>query len=70
MPRRKEPAIPKGLLNLLLAGGDASAAFDQDGLLDSPKKAFTERALGTEMDHHLVGRTAPATRAMARAGRP
>lgn len=34
MPRRKEPAIPNELLDQLLAGGDANAAFDQGGLLD------------------------------------
>ena len=43
MPRRKEPTIPNELLDQLLAGGDASAAFDQGGLLDSLKKALTER---------------------------
>jgi putative transposase len=55
MPRRKEPAIPNELLDQLLAGVDASAAFDQGGLLDSLKKALTERALNAEMDHHLSG---------------
>src|SRR3972149_2394688 len=55
MPRRKEPAIPNELLDHLLAGGAASAAFDQGGLLDSLKKALTERALNAEMDHHLAG---------------
>lgn len=35
----------------MLAGGDASAAFDHGGLLDSLKKALTERALNAEMDH-------------------
>ena len=55
MPRRKEPAIPNELLDQLLAGGDASAAFDRGGLLDSLKKALTERALNAEMDHHLSG---------------
>src|SRR5258707_4907268 len=54
MPRRKEPTIPTALLDQLLAGGDASAAFDQGGLLDSLKKALTERALNAEMDHHLA----------------
>jgi len=39
----------------LLAGGAASAAFEQDGLLDSLKKAPTERALNAEMDHHFAG---------------
>ena len=55
MSRRKEPTIPNELLDQLLAGGDASAAFDQGGLLDSLKKALTERALNAEMDHHLSG---------------
>ncbi|AJP73729.1 hypothetical protein TS85_20885 [Sphingomonas hengshuiensis] len=55
MSRRKEPSIPNELLDQLLAGGSASAAFDQGGLLDSLKKALTERALNAEMDHHLAG---------------
>ena len=53
MSRRKEPAIPNELLDQLLAGSAASAAFEQGGLLDSLKKALTERALNAEMDHHL-----------------
>ena len=53
MSRRKEPTIPNELLDQLLAGGAASAVFDQGGLLDTLKKAFTERALNAEMDHHL-----------------
>ncbi|TDR27761.1 IS256 family transposase [Aquamicrobium defluvii] len=55
MSRRKEPAIPNELLDQLLAGGAASAVFEQDGLLDSLKKALTERALNAEMNHHLAG---------------
>ncbi len=39
----------------LLAGGAASAAFEQGGLLDSLKEVLTERALNAEMDHHLAG---------------
>src|SRR3954462_5254767 len=63
MPRRKEPAIPNELLDQLLAGGDASAAFEQGGLLDTLKKALTERALNAEMDHHLAsGEDAGKTR--------
>lgn len=54
MTRRKEPAKPNDLLDQLLAGGAASAAFEQGGLLDSLKKALTERALNAEMDHHLA----------------
>ncbi|MEG3145679.1 hypothetical protein U1839_13540 [Sphingomonas sp. RT2P30] len=53
MSRRKEPAIPNELLDQLLAGGAASAAFEQGGLLDSLKKALTERALNAEMDCRL-----------------
>ncbi|MGL5116770.1 MAG: IS256 family transposase [Beijerinckiaceae bacterium] len=55
MSRRKEPSISNDLLDQLLAGGAASAAFDQGGLLDALKKALTERALNAEMDHHLAG---------------
>ncbi len=55
MSRRKEPTIPNALLDQLLAGGTASAAFEQGGLLESLKKALTERALNAEMDHHLAG---------------
>jgi len=55
MSRRKEPTILHELLDQLLAGGDASAAFDQGGSLDSRKKALTERALKAERDHHLSG---------------
>jgi putative transposase len=55
MSRRKEPAIPNELLDQLLAGGAAREAFDPGGLLDSLKKALTERALNAEMDHHLAG---------------
>jgi putative transposase len=53
MSRRKEPAIPSDLLDQLLAGGDAAAALQQGGLLDSLKKALAERALNAEMDYHL-----------------
>jgi putative transposase len=55
MARRKEPRIPDGVLDQLLAGSDARTAFDQGGLLDELKKAFAERALNAEMDHHLAG---------------
>ena len=53
MSRRKEPSIPNAILDQLLAGTDAAAALSQGGLLDSLKKAFAERALNAEMDHHL-----------------
>ena len=54
MSRRKEPSIPNDILDQLLAGTDAAAALSQGGLLDTLKKAFAERALNAEMDHHLV----------------
>ena len=54
MARRKAPQIPDALLDQLLAGADARTAFEADGLLDSLKKALTERALNAEMDHHLA----------------
>ncbi len=54
MSRRKAPSIPNELLDQLLAGSDASAAFDQGGLFDALKKALSERALNAEMDHHLA----------------
>ena len=55
MSRRKEPVIPNDLLGQLLAGGAASDAFQQGGMLYSLKKALTERALNAKMDHHLAG---------------
>jgi putative transposase len=55
MARRKEPRIPDAILDQLLAGADAKTAFEQGGLLDELKKAFAERALNAEMDHHLAG---------------
>ena len=55
MARRKEPQIPDALLDQLLSGSEARAAFDQGGLLDQLKKALAERALNAEMDHHLAG---------------
>lgn len=55
MARRKDPVIPDALLDQLLGGGDAKAAFDQNGLLDQLKKALAERVLKAEMDHHLAG---------------
>lgn len=53
--RRKEPQTPDAQLERLLSGSEASATFDQGGLLDQLKKALTERALNAEMDHHLAG---------------
>lgn len=55
MSRRRVPGIPNELLDQFLAGGDASTALAQDGLLDALKKALAERALNAEMDHHLAG---------------
>src|SRR4051812_49903498 len=59
MPRRKEPRIPDAILDQLLAGADPKTAFDPNGLLDGLKKAFAERALNAEMDHHLAGDGGP-----------
>src|SRR5215210_1100294 len=53
MARRKEPAIPDHLLDQLLGGADPQSALAKDGLVDALKKAFAERALNAEMDHHL-----------------
>lgn len=39
------------LLDQLLAGGDAAAALQQGGLLDTFKNALAERALHAEVDH-------------------
>src|SRR5919202_1508348 len=55
MPRHEEPKIPDAVLDQLLAGADPKAALDPGGLLDGLKKAFAERALNAEMDHHLAG---------------
>src|ERR671932_2035093 len=55
MPRHEEPKIPDAILDQLLAGADPKAALDPGGLLDGLKKAFAERALNAEMDHHLAG---------------
>ena len=38
---------------LLLAGADPKTDFAKDGLLDELKKAFAERALNAEIDHHF-----------------
>jgi putative transposase len=53
MARRKRPAIPDQLLDQLLAGADAMAAFEKDGLLNEVKKALAKRVLNAEVDHHL-----------------
>src|SRR5512144_2005005 len=53
MARRKQPIIPDQVLDQLLAGADAKAAFEKDGLLDELKKALAERARNAEIDHHL-----------------
>jgi putative transposase len=58
MPRRKEPKIPDVILDQLLAGADPKTAFDPNGLLDDLKKAFAERVLNAEMDHHLASEEA------------
>src|SRR3954465_6700393 len=54
MARRKQPSMPEGVLDRLLAGGDPRDTLaGKDGLLDALKKALSERALNAEMDHHL-----------------
>lgn len=53
MARRKQPKISDALVDQLLAGADPKSVFDPNGLLDDLKKAFAERALNAEMDHHL-----------------
>lgn len=45
--------IKAELLDELLKGQDPQRLFERDGLLDEMKKAFAERALNAEMDHHL-----------------
>ena len=50
MARRKAPQIADEVLDQLLSGTAASAAFDQGGLLDQLKKALAERALNAEME--------------------
>ena len=65
MPRRKAPQIPDVMLDHLLSGTKASAAFEQGGLLDQLKKALAERALDAEMDHTWPVMARPATVAMA-----
>ena len=55
MPRRKEPSIPDALLDQRLGGADPRSVFDPNDLLDGLKKAFAERVLDAELDHHLAG---------------
>lgn len=53
MPPRKSPIIPDAIIDELLAGSDPQSIFDPNGLLDHLKKAFAERVLNAELDHHL-----------------
>ncbi|CAM5410200.1 IS256 family transposase ISSpwi2 [Aquamicrobium terrae] len=55
MARRKDPIIPDAIVDELLAGTDPRTIFDPNGLIDDLKKAFAERVLNAEMDHHLDG---------------
>ncbi len=55
MARRKEPIIPDAIVDQRLAGADPKTIFDPNGLIDDLKKAFAERVLNAEMDHHLDG---------------
>jgi putative transposase len=52
MPRRKEPRIPDGVLDQLMAGVEPKTAFDPNGPIDDLTKALVERVLNTKMDHH------------------
>ena len=54
MARRKAPKIPDQLLDQLLAGRDPGSALSEGGVLDDLERAFAERALNAEMDHHLA----------------
>ena len=58
MSRRKAPSIPDELLDQLLAGRDPGSALTEGGVLDELKRAFAERALNAEMDHHLADEAA------------
>lgn len=51
--KRKEPSIADELLDELLGGEDALAAFQSGDLVQDLKKALAERILNAEMDHHL-----------------
>jgi putative transposase len=44
--------IPVALLDQLLAGAKAKAAFGKNGLRDELKKALAERALNANLRHH------------------
>jgi hypothetical protein len=69
MARRKQPTIPDALLDQLLAGADPKSAFDPNGLLDSLKKALTERALNAEWITICPATRKPATAGTAMAAR-
>jgi hypothetical protein len=47
-------AIKKEILDELLMDRDPKTMFSSDGLLGELKKAFAERVLNAEMDHHLA----------------
>lgn len=49
---------------------NASATFDQEGLLNSLKKALTKCALKAEMDHCLAGYGLTVNTRQAMVGRP
>ena len=53
--KRKAPSIADELLDELLNGEDALAAFQSGDLVQDLKKALAERILNAEMDHHLNG---------------
>lgn len=53
MPPRKNPIIPDAIIDELLSGADPESLFEPNGLLDHLKKAFAERVLNAELNHHL-----------------
>lgn len=53
MPPRKSPVIADAIIDELLSGTDPKSLFEPNGLLDHLKKAFAERVLNAELDHHL-----------------
>ncbi len=50
-------AIKKEILDELLKDRDPKTMFSSGGLLGELKKAFAERVLNAEMDHHLADST-------------
>jgi hypothetical protein len=70
MSRSKLPTIPNELLDQLLAGGAASAAFKQGGLLHSLKKALTDPPWAQRWIFTSPGKAVLTTREGGYGGRP